>query len=40
MTTLNKHIADLVLFYVKTHYEEFLKINKIDKIPDDDITLC
>ena len=40
MTTLNKHIADLLLFYVKTHYEGFLKINKIDEIPEKDISRC
>ena len=40
MATINKHISDLLLFYIKMHYEEFLKQNEIDKIPDCDVSLC
>ena len=32
-----KMIKDLVIFYVKTNYEEYLKSNSIDKIEDDKI---
>ena len=32
-----KMIKDLVIFYVKTNYEEYLKRNSIDKIEDDKI---
>ena len=32
-----KMIKDLVLFYIKTNYEEYLKSNSIDKIEDDKI---
>jgi len=32
-----KMIKDLVIFYIKTNYEEYLKSNNIDKIEDDKI---
>ena len=32
-----KMIKDLVIFYIKTNYEEYLKSNSIDKIEDDKI---
>ncbi len=32
-----KMIKDLVIFYVKTNYEEYLKSNSINKIEDDKI---
>ena len=32
-----KMIKDLVIFYVKTNYKEYLKSNSIDKIEDDKI---
>ena len=34
-----KMIKDLVIFYVKTNYEEYLKTNKIEKIEDDSIPV-
>lgn len=33
-----KMIKDLVIFYVKTNYEEYLKTNGIEKIEDDSIS--
>ena len=33
-----KMIKDLVIFYVKTNYEEYLKSNSIEKIEDDCIS--
>lgn len=33
-----KMIKDLVIFYVKTNYEEYLKSNGIEKIEDDSIS--
>lgn len=33
-----KMIKDLVIFYVKTNYEEYLKSNDIEKIEDDSIS--
>ena len=32
-----KMVKDLVIFYVKTNYEEYLKSNSINKIEDDKI---
>tara|TARA_A100001015_G_C14492756_1_gene519889 strand:+ start:80 stop:403 length:324 start_codon:yes stop_codon:yes gene_type:complete len=32
-----KMIKDLVIFYIKTNYEEYLKSNSINKIEDDKI---
>ena len=32
-----KMIKDLVVFYIKTNYEEYLKSNSIEKIEDDKI---
>ena len=32
-----KMIKELVIFYIKTNYEEYLKSNSIDKIEDDKI---
>lgn len=37
MTTLEKHIHDLIYFYVKTNYEQYLKANNIEFIPLSDI---
>ena len=33
-----KMIKDLVIFYVKTNYEEYLKSNGIEKIQEDSIS--
>ena len=33
-----KMIKDLVIFYVKTNYEEYLKSNGIEKIEEDSIS--
>ena len=35
MSNLQKHIKDLIFFYVKTNYDNYLKTNKIQFIPDD-----
>ena len=37
MSNLQKHIKDLIFFYVKTNYENHLKINNIQFIPDDSL---
>ena len=37
MTTVFDHIKELIIFYVKTHYNNYLKINSLKKIPDDKI---
>ena len=39
MSTIQKHIKDLVFFYVKTNYEHHLQANKIKTIPDDQIDI-
>ena len=38
MTTLQKHIQDLIFFYVKTNYNKYLEDNNIKTIPDDNIS--
>ena len=35
MTTLQKHIRDLIFFYVKTNYEKYLEDNEIQYIPEE-----
>lgn len=35
MSNIQKHIKDLIFFYVKTNYENHLKIKNITFIPDD-----
>ena len=35
MTTLQKHIRDLIFFYVKTNYEKYLQENNITRISDE-----
>jgi hypothetical protein len=35
--SLQQNIKDLIQFYVKTNYEEYLKENKITLIPDSEI---
>ena len=35
--SLQKNIRDLIHFYVKTNYEAYLKENKIDIIPEEEI---
>ncbi len=37
MSNIQKHIKDLIFFYVKTNYENHLKINNIQFIPDDSL---
>ena len=37
MTTIQKHIKDLIFFYVKTNYNNYLQENKIKTIPEDKI---
>ena len=37
MTTIDKHIRDLIHFYVKTNYEHYIKDNNIEFIPNEDI---
>ena len=39
MTDIQKHIRDLIFFYVKTNYEKYLLDNKISRIDDDKISL-
>lgn len=34
MTTIQKHIKDLISFYIKTNYNNYLKENKIETIPE------
>ena len=36
--SLQKHIKDLIFFYVKTNYDNYLKENKLKYIPDDQIN--
>ena len=35
MATLTKHIKDLIYFYVKQNYENYLNTNQIDFIPEE-----
>ena len=37
MTTLDKHIKDLIHFYVKTNYEAYLTTHSLQVIPDNDV---
>ena len=37
MTTLDKHIKDLIHFYVKTNYEAHLKSHSLQVIPDNEV---
>ena len=37
MTTIQKHIKDLIFFYIKTNYDNYLEENKIKFIPDNKI---
>jgi hypothetical protein len=37
MSTINKLIHELTIFYVKTNYDNYLKINNLDFISDDKI---
>ena len=37
MTTIDKHIRDLIHFYVKTNYEHYLEENQITIIPEAEI---
>ena len=34
MTTIQKHIKDLISFYIKTNYNNYLTENKIKTIPE------
>ena len=38
MSTLQQNIKDLIFFYVKTNYEDYLEINKLKTIPDSQIN--
>ena len=38
MTTLEKNIRDLIYFYAKENYNEYLKLEKLESIPDEKIT--
>ena len=35
MTTLQRHVRDLIFFYIKTNYEKYLEDNGIKFISDD-----
>ena len=37
MSTIQKHIHDLIYFYIQTNYNQYLKDNNIKNILDDDI---
>lgn len=37
MTTIQKNIKDLIFFYIKTNYDNYLKETKIEFIPDNKI---
>ena len=37
MTTLDKHIKDLIHFYVKTNYEAYLTTHSLQVIPDNEV---
>jgi hypothetical protein len=37
MSTIFEHIKDLLIFYVKTHYDNYLKQKGIQKIPKETI---
>ena len=39
MTTIQKHIKDLIFFYIKTNYNNYLQENKIKTIPDDQVDI-
>jgi len=36
--SLQKNIKDLIFFYVKKNYDNYLKVNKLEYISDDKIT--
>ena len=38
MTTIQKNIKDLIFFYIKTNYNNYLEENKLLFIPDDKIN--
>jgi hypothetical protein len=38
MTTIQKNIKDLIFFYIKTNYNNYLEENKLQFIPDDKIN--
>lgn len=38
MTTIQKHIQDLIFFYVKTNYSQYLKDKNIKYIPNNNIS--
>jgi hypothetical protein len=38
MTTIQKNIKDLIFFYIKTNYNNYLEENKLKTIPDDKIN--
>tara|TARA_B100000700_G_C14709585_1_gene698468 strand:- start:211 stop:555 length:345 start_codon:yes stop_codon:yes gene_type:complete len=38
MSTLQQNIKDLIFFYVKINYEDYLEINKLKTIPDSQIN--
>lgn len=38
MSTLQQNIKDLIFFYVKTNYEDYLEKNKIKTIPEAQIN--
>ena len=38
MTTIQKNIKDLIFFYVKTNYNNYLEENKIKVIPEEKIN--
>jgi hypothetical protein len=37
MTTIQKNIKDLIFFYIKTNYNNYLKEKKLQYIPEDKI---
>ena len=38
MASIQKHIKDLISFYIKTNYTNYLQENNIKSIPDDEIN--
>ena len=39
MPTIQKHIKDLIFFYIKTNYNNYLQENQIKTIPDDQVDI-
>ena len=39
MSNIFNQVKELLIFYVKTHYNNYLQAKNIDKIPEDEIEL-